>query len=65
MADQKQQEQLSAISSQLESKTQSVDVSAVKRQDRNGRSEGKIPSLRGPLPPAPSPKGKGETSVDP
>ncbi len=43
-ADQKQQKQLSALSRQLESRTHSVDVSAVKRRDQNGRNEGKMPN---------------------
>ena len=47
MAVEMQQKQLSAVSFQLESKFQFVDVSAVKRQGYNGRNEGKMPSLPG------------------
>ncbi len=42
----KQQRKLSALSIQLEPKTQTVDVSAAK-QDRKGRNDGKMPSIPG------------------
>ena len=41
------QKQLSAHSSQLEPKFQSVDVGAVKRQHRKWHNEGKMPSVPG------------------
>ena len=51
-------------SCQLEPEMRSVDISPMNK-DQKWRNEGKMPSLPGPLPPAPSPKGKGETSVVP